>query len=87
MISEKDWFYTTPRFENELPIGTRVRVVKKGELKPVYEVGREGSVVGYRFAKTAVWPTGWHYIQFDDDPQPINSAMPYVHRDYLEVIE
>lgn len=82
------WFTTEPVFEDELPLGTRIQVNAPNYLKHMYH-GKTGVVVGYRSYPGMVIATGWHYIRFDDDTEvyPEPKDMPYVHRQYLEVIE
>lgn len=85
---DPNWFYTEPRYESELPISTRVKVVA-ADGRHHYAEGRKGSVVGYRCCPGAIFPEGWHYILFDDDTTIYSDpvSMPYVNRHYLEVIE
>lgn len=84
-------FYTEPRYPDEYPLHSRVRIKSNPLINDMYAAGRTGTVVGYLSIPESVpnMPcyTGWHYIRFDDDTKtyPDVEIMPYVHRDYLEL--
>lgn len=84
------WFYTEPRYPDEYPLHSRIRIKSNPLINDLYAAGRVGTVVGYRSIPESVpnMPcyTGWHYIRFDDDAEiyPDAGSMPYVHRIYLE---
>jgi hypothetical protein len=88
LLTGDDWFYVDQRNENEIPVGTRVESIEHNHNK-LYHYGKQGVVVGHRYARHAIYPQGWNYIRFDDDEKEYSdkSLMPYAHSDYLKVIK
>lgn len=75
-------FYDVPKYDNELPLNTHIRVKKSLS----FWEGKMGVVIGYE--QPPIGWTGWHWILFDGDKMPEHYfGLPKIHRDHIEVIE